>query len=56
MKIIDYKGPKTGEVIELYKRGSWCKVKWHNGQIETLSLIAKEVIFRGQKRFRIIAK
>jgi hypothetical protein len=55
-KIIDYKGPKTGEVIERPKGEVWAIVKWHNGLTQTLKYNDLRRQFKGKNRYEIKEK
>ena len=56
LRIVDYKLPKTGEVLKVYRGHEWCKVKWFNDKTEILYRNDKARIFKGEKRYELIEK
>ena len=58
LRIIDYKSPINGEVVEKGGRQDdfWVKVKWSNGRLETLLKFRQREFHQDIPRYEIIEK
>ena len=56
LRIIDYKFPKTGIVLEQPGNGVWAIVKWNNGLTETIRYTQKNSKFKYKNRYELIEK